>query len=308
MSDVNDETGIEINEELPVQIQNESNENLEETLNTGTQSNEKYNTENLTVDNAENLSADHEENSQEDNEEKFPGDNKENSSIPSRAIKQISVVIVDKYKGINKSQAQQLEMKILDALDKFVIKKPPIFPLFYGTFYGQKKLTIVAANKFSGNWLKKMITYLPPPWEGARLNIMSVPCEPIKIFKPKRYPKIEFFIPDGLKKLEFEQLIKHIEICNPPIKTGRWEKLKEEIVEKLKEETEEILEKQIGIELKKETRETVKGVHYQVCINGVSLSEIKKKNGCLFYRLGTVKIIIPDDQLIDKSIDVKNLY
>lgn len=194
------------------------------------------------------------------------GVNTQKEIIPSQSI---TAFIVDYYKGINKSQAEQLNNKIAEMLDKVINKNIPINPKFYATSYEFKKLKVICADEFSLNWLEQMVANLPPPWEGARLEVTLLKNKQKPLLRPNLPPiaEVEFLIPDGVKKMEFDEVIKHIEKRNQ-IKTDSWHAWKRKFVPN--------------------------GTFYHVYVSKESLEEIKRKGGRLFYRLGTVEIHIPN--------------
>lgn len=184
----------------------------------------------------------------------------------------LKVLIVDKINGIDQKQAQKLQMKIMESLETTVaVEKSDQFPRFLETSYDHKCIKIVCADEFTVKWLKDMIAKLPPSRTGAKLEVTTMsfylnpstkPKKPYKL-KPK-VGRVKFFIPTK-KKVDFEEVIKRIEVCNQPIQTDSWKKLKEET--------------------------TGKGIWYYVSMSKQSLDEIRNKNFSLFYLLGTIKII-----------------
>lgn len=197
----------------------------------------------------------------------------------------LKILIVDKVNGINQNQAEQLQIKIMECLDSYVNSNSKQIPRFLETSYAFKCVKFVCADEFTVSWLKDIIGHLsPPPWKGARLEVTLMSAYSIfSSMSQKRQPKskegrIKFVIPITTKKVEFVEVAKRIEMCNPPIKANSWKKLKEEIGRN--------------------------GTLYYVSIDNDCLKEIRKKEDRLFYLLGTIKITILDE---NEVIDVKPL-
>lgn len=138
----------------------------------------------------------------------------------------------------------------MELIDKFLETQPSETSNFWTSSYAFSNVKIVCGNEFSVNWLKVA-------WAGAELTAITM-SENLKR-KPAPKAQIKFFVPNGIKKKSYESICKHIELRNPPIKTEKWDKWKEESVPK--------------------------GFFYHVIADEESVKEIQKKGGRLFYSL-----------------------
>lgn len=243
------------------------------------------------------------------------------------------ILVVDQFNGINRNQAAQLQMKIMECVESYVnsnsIAKtaappntaarastitpapaPPNtgnnantasstnlvttntkveYPRFLEMSYVFKCLKIVCVDDFTVKWLKNIIGHLSPsPWKGARLEVtpMSTYSMTSTILTStmlnKRTPeqkqtdgRAKFFVPHTTQNLEFDDIIKRIEMCNPSITTDSWKNLQEETV--------------------------ANGTVYYVSISNDCLKEIRNLNCRLFYFIGILKIVLLDDNVQIKT-------
>lgn len=195
----------------------------------------------------------------------------------------LKILIVDKVNGISQQQAQLLQLKIMEYLDNYINTNPEKVPRFLETAYTFRCIKIVCADEFTLKWLKQIIVNLsPPPWKGARLEVtlmssysmLSTMSRKQSSYKPKpKEGQVRFIIPTTTK-VEFAEVAKRIGMCNPPIKTDSWKKLKEE---KMKNST-----------------------VYYVSMSNDCIDEIRSKGNRLFYLLGSIKIkTLNENEVID---------
>lgn len=254
------------------------------------------------------------------------------------------VLVVDQFNGINRNQAAQLQMKIMECVESYVnancianpetpanpaappntaartstitpAPAPPNtasstnlgtntmpetnaaqvqitkveYPRFLEMSYVFKCLKIVCVDEFTVKWLKNIIGHLSPsPWKGARLEVTPMSTYSMtstvltSTMLNKRTPeqkqqdgRAKFFVPHSKQKLEFDDIMKRIQMCNPSITTDSWTNLKEETV--------------------------TNGTVYYVSISNDCLKEIRNLNCRLFYFIGILKIVLLDDNVRIKT-------
>lgn len=208
----------------------------------------------------------------------------------------LKILIVDNISGITQQQAEQLQMKIMEYLDNYVKTNPEKIPKFLESSYTFRCLKIVCADEFTLKWLKQFIVNLSPqPWKGAQLevtlmssySILSTISMKHSTKQRSKEVRVKFVIPTTIKKVEFAEVVTRLQLCNPPIKTDNWKKLKEEGVKN--------------------------GTLYYVSMSNDSFEEIKNRGYRLFYLLGSIKItVLNENEVIDcrttsESTNVKDV-
>lgn len=191
----------------------------------------------------------------------------------------LKLQIVNTTNGINSSQLELLEMKLMEELDKFLASKPQSVPTFHTSSFRNGVLKLIITNAFSAEWVKQTVISMPPLWDGA--NIVAIECEqpgsqpgsnPNGTYHPRRVfirrPTVRFFIPAGVKKPTFETVMSKFQLQNDPLNTSDW------------------------IAWKAEDRGD--GTFYHVSVNEPDIDFIREKSNRLFYCFNQVKIILPN--------------
>lgn len=246
------------------------------------------------------------------------------------------ILIVDKTNGINRNQAAQLQMKIMECVNSYVataappatspiasnVTAPPPSPAppqpskllsrqlstsstqpptdptnanapapnpqvprLLEMTYVFKCLKVVCIDEFTVNWLKNIVANLsPPPWKGAKLEVTSMSFYSTastltSTMLNNRAPKTnqteglaKFFIPHTAQKLNFNEIVQRIDLCNATISTSSWKKYKEESDER--------------------------GMLYYVAMSNDCLKEIRKLDCRLYYLIGILKIVIVRENIV----------
>lgn len=163
------------------------------------------------------------------------------SSVPNARKKQrtfadvvandLKLQIINKTDGITNAQLSLIETSLMNELDKYMETLPPSAPTFHAPSFHNGIMKLICADSFSAEWIKEVIQSMPPPWEGAALEINA--CEPPNAKSmanvnqkrqgniPRR-PTVRFFIPNGVKKPTFEEVAKKLQFQNKPLNTEGW--------------------------------------------------------------------------------------
>lgn len=130
---------------------------------------------------------------------------------------------------------------------------------------------MTCTDRFSAEWFTRVINEMPPPWDGAILEITTSesrkrnPREPKP--RPPRRPSVRFFVPDGMLKPDFGTVIRALKAQNPPLNTDDWTTWKQE--------------------------EQEYGTFYHVSVKNEDIDFINEKEGRLFFCFQKIKIITP---------------
>lgn len=153
-------------------------------------------------------------------------------------------------------------------------------PNYHASKYLFNKIKVVCADAFSLQWLKQMVSNLPTLWEGMALDVVPLVNKtgrPKPLREPKkklpRRPSIKFFVPDGMKKLDFDGVVKRLAILNRTVSVSNWTMWKEEMVNN--------------------------GMFYNVSVDESDIEEINKKGGRLHFYFTTIKIITPKKKTVE---------
>lgn len=187
----------------------------------------------------------------------------------------LKVLIIDKNStnGFDEINVGILEISMLEALDLYIETDPTEVPNYHASKYLYNNIKVVCADAFSLQWLKQMISNLPTLWEGIALDVVPLANKngrPMSLGDPKKKllrPSIKFFVPDGMKKLDFDGVAKRLAILNRTVSVKNWEMWKKEVVNN--------------------------GMFYNVSVDESDIEEINRKGGRLHFYYTTIKIITP---------------
>lgn len=197
-------------------------------------------------------------------------------TFASTVAENLKLVIVNENGSINETQLGIIESIMMNELDGYLTTSPESVPTFHTTSFHNGVLKLICADEFSAQWITKLIACMPPPWEGAALQIdVCKPpnTNPMVNFRPPmnnvriRRPTIRFFIPDGMKRPSFEEIIKKFKLQNYPLTTDGWIAWRAE--------------------------DKGHGIFYYVSVEPTDIEFIKDKESRLFYYFSKIKINLP---------------
>lgn len=226
-----------------------------------------------------------------------PSPNVSISGVPSKPKKQktfaeavandLKLQIHNVPNGISNDQLISIENGLMNELDKYLttIPTPTSIPTYHTSSFYNGILKLICADTFSADWIKNVIANMPPPWEGANLEINTVGARNANPFanrqetrqRTPRRPTVRFFIPSGMSKPKFDAISKRLQLQNRPLDTSNW------------------------IAWKADEKEG--GVFYHVSVDESDVEIIKASNSRLFYCFTKIKVSLPKESRGANSIE-----
>lgn len=189
----------------------------------------------------------------------------------------LKTFITNKSGGLTEEQLSIIESSLMLELDKFLETNPPSVPIFNIPSFRNGVIKIVGADSFSADWIKKVLTNMPPPFVGAELvidgsntlagNAAGDGTNPRG--RIRRLPTIRFFIPTGVNKSNFESISRRLQLQNHPLNTSEWIAWKEE--------------------------DKGDGIFYHVSVDEADVGIIREKMSRLYYGFTKIKVNLPKE-------------
>ncbi|KAJ6646788.1 hypothetical protein Bhyg_02002 [Pseudolycoriella hygida] len=170
----------------------------------------------------------------------------------------LKLMIIDEDKQMDIDQAGIVETLLHNLMDEYLASNPRKCPTFHDLKFFGGNLRLICADLFSKKWIETSFSAITPPWEGATLKLYPV--------TPRR-PTIRFFVPNGMKKPEFEDILVKLRQQNPPLSTSLWVAWKSDVKEE--------------------------GIFYHVSVEPETVTLIESMGNRLFYYFSKIRIITP---------------
>lgn len=188
------------------------------------------------------------------------GKNKKVRTFADVVSDDLKVMITDKDREMDVDQVMKLEEAMMKSLDDFLASRPSRCPTFHDYKFNKGSLRLICADLFAKQWLETTIASMTPLWDNACLEVVQIP--PFD-----RRPTIRFFIPDGLKKMDFKTIVQKLSLQNPPLRTSNWTAWKQD--------------------------QKDDGVFYHVSVDENVITHIENRGCRLFYYFSKIKVITP---------------
>lgn len=212
-----------------------------------------------------------------------PSNPKKQKTFAEVVADDLKLLICNEPSGITSEQLMKFEVSLMLELDNYLANTPTpaSMPTFHTSSFYNGTMKLICVDNFSAEWIKQTVSHMPPPWEGAKLIVKAVeppnrqPQVPnrrngpmVRTRAPRR-PTVRFFIPSGVKKPTFEEVVKRIKAQNHPLDTSNWIAWKAE--------------------------EKPDGMFYHVSVDEPNVNFIKAKDSRLFYCFSKIRICLPKE-------------